>query len=400
MTAADDATFRALTAEIEIDLSNYNPEKARADDMAEHESYFGCDDEIPHEIADVTLPADFGTWNDHQRENWAWADDSVPLYVARRRRTLLNDWEHQQRGGPQPTKPLEAVELFIDLAALDPSKVVQATIGARDDGVMLLYSGAVNGLIGDPEHGKSLIATALSIRAAQDGGTVVWLDLDHNGAQAFRGRLESLGGGHLLERFKFAQPEDKEGVLAVVQWVIDNQATMFVVDSIGELLPMFGASSDSSDDYTRVNRAVAANAARSGSCVLTIDHLAKNSESRAFGSAGTIAKKRAIDGALYRVEAPKGFAPGRGGEALLKNMKDRHGSVKSRLDPGREPAAARFVIEANGSWSFTAPSPKVDPLAADIAALALLNPPSQREARRQLRWGAERVRKAWDAWSS
>ena len=313
---------------------------------------------------------------------------------------ILPDGRREEDPVDEPNQ--ESTEpLFIDLETLDDAEVIEATIGIREDKAGLMYAGAVNALIGDPEEGKSLAATALAVHTARAGGTVVWMDLDHNGAKGFRGRLQDLGGGDLLGRIRFAQPDDRDGVAAVVKWVVENAPEMFVVDSIGELLPMFGASPDSADDYTRIHRAVLTSAARVGSAVVVIDHLAKGNDSRAYGSTGTIAKKRAIDGAMYRVDATKKFVPGKGGEATLRLLKDRHGSIRSRADEGREPIFARFTIDG-AAWGFFMPMQKTDPVERDVVHLALLDPPpvSQADVRRRLKWGAERVKKAWDRWSS
>ena len=49
-----------------------------------------------------------------------------------------------------------------------------------------------------------------------------------------------------------------------------------VIDSLGEMLPMLGASSNSPDDYTTANRQVLQPFAATGAAVIAIDHLAQN----------------------------------------------------------------------------------------------------------------------------
>ncbi len=333
-------------------------------------------------------------------------------------------WDRAAYGGGRfedvPTGDgAEPEPMFIALADLDASDPVLATVGSRVDGEGLLYAGAVNGLIGDPEQGKSLVAVALALQVTQANpdATVVWLDLDHNGARAFRGRLDSFGAtGSDVSAFSFAQPEDSEGVLAVVEWVVEqaDEVGLFVIDSIGELLPMFGASSDSADEYTKVNRQVAARVAKAGIAVLTIDHLAKGADSRAFGSTGTVAKKRAVDGALYRVEATTAFAPTTGGAATLRLLKDRHGAVRdltSATSAGvREPVVTSFVVDAtDSSWRFDVPGPTLtkDQLAslkvsADALLLDKLTPPpsGQRDVAKRMKWGGKRSLDALREWKA
>lgn len=50
----------------------------------------------------------------------------------------------------------------------------------RADGLRLLYAAAVNGLVGDPETGKTLIATAMAAEGLARGESVLWIDVDHN----------------------------------------------------------------------------------------------------------------------------------------------------------------------------------------------------------------------------
>lgn len=322
-----------------------------------------------------------------------------------------------QDAAPTETAPIEA-PMFIDLTTLDNVEPVVATLGLRVDGVGLLYSGAVNGFLGDPEQGKSIVVAACAIQAARNGATVVWLDLDHNGARAFRSRIMSLAGAdgeELLPQFLFSQADDSDAVLAVTKHVVklcadaaEGEEIFYAVDSVGELLPMFGASTDSSDDYTRVHRAVLTAAARAGACVSLIDHLAKGTSSRAYGGAGTIAKKRAIDGALYKVEATQSFVPGRGGVARLKLMKDRHGSVRAALEPGVEPIAAMFTLNGDDhfpkdkarEWAFHDAAPARDTDAEGLAQVAMMDPPpaSQRDIRAALSCGAEKAKRIWDRW--
>ena len=89
-----------------------------------------------------------------------------------------------------------------------------------------------------------------------------------------------------------------------------------VVDSIGELLPLHGANSNNSGEFTTVHTNVLKPLAKAGAAVLAVDHLAKSPDSRAQGPGCTAAKRCAIGGVSVRVKARRPFTPGRGGEAL------------------------------------------------------------------------------------
>jgi hypothetical protein len=279
--------------------------------------------------------------------------------------------------------------------------------GVRDDGMFLLYPAAVNGLLGAPEVGKTLIAAGMCADELFRGGSVLWLDLDHNGPVATISRFRSFGVSAVdladESRFRLAVPSDADEVLEIVKdrW----NPSVVVIDSVGELLPMFGASSNDADDYTRVNRQVATEFAGAGAAVLLIDHEAKGTDSRAYGATGTVAKKRAVDGALYRASIVAPFAPGRGGEAALAIVKDRHGHVRANSPTGqREPIAARFILtpaEIGVGFSFKRPTTQM-PREDDVALLLAMAPvpASVRDVKERMKWGTTRASEAWRAFQS
>ena len=121
-----------------------------------------------------------------------------------------------------------------------------------------------------------------------------------------------------------------------------------VVDSLGEMLPMLGAASNSPDDYTNANRGVLQPLASYGAAVIAIDHLAQNTASRVLGPTGNLAKRRALGGVSLRVKICRQFTPGKGGSAWLRVNKDRHGGVReqSQVDGAeREAFAGTFVLD-------------------------------------------------------
>ena len=196
--------------------------------------------------------------------------------------------------GPDPERPA-----YRDIAALLdgglPSPPTPEVL-ARSDGVCLFYAGQVNLLFGDPESGKTFVALAAVAETLRWGRTALVLDLDHNGPAATVARLLMLGAPVTAlrdqGRFRYVEPEDRWHVTAVVEDAGTWRPAVVVLDSIGELLPVFGASSNSPDDFTRVHAGVMKPLAMTGACVVCVDHLAKNTESRAQGATGTAAKHR------------------------------------------------------------------------------------------------------------
>lgn len=285
------------------------------------------------------------------------------------------------------------------------------TICRRRDGVGLFYSGHYNVLIGDPESGKTLVTDFATVEVLDAGGKVLRVDLDHNGPESTLSRLLDFGANENLlrseYRFAYVEPEGFAQLEAIKRHCVKWRPDLVIVDSIGELLPIMGAASDSSDDFTRAHRRFLKPIADTGAAVVGIDHLSKGFDSRKFGATGTVAKKRAVSGASIRVTVDSPFSPDRGGSAFLAINKDRHGGLRKHSPTGdKEPLAGKFVI-LGGEAFITAPlageqnpGEKADP--ADIQAVANLDPPptSARDARERLKWRDDRARRTFKAWNS
>ena len=176
-------------------------------------------------------------------------------------------------------------------------------------------------------------------------------------------------------------------------------------------MPLFGGSSNNPDDFTRVHTLVMKPLAMAGAAVLCIDHLAKGADSRAQGSTGTAAKKRAIGGVSLRVTLKEPIAPGRLGSATITVNKDRHGAVRAVCPPGeKEPYAGTFNMRSDddaADWWIAAPkgderTPGTEVPAEDLAALDALDPPpaSVRDVKERLSWRSERAADALREWRS
>ncbi|MFE1592110.1 AAA family ATPase [Nocardia sp. NPDC058705] len=295
--------------------------------------------------------------------------------------------------------------------------------GTRTDGRALFYAGEVNTLFGDPESGKTWVAlsAAREILGEYGAGRVLVIDMDHNGPVATVSRLVALGAAVEAlgnrERFLYVEPDSRLHLAAIVADMSEWSPNIVVVDSLGELMPLFGSSSNSADEYTHVNSAVLKPLSKTGAAVLVIDHLAKGDASRKLGQSGTTAKRRAIGGVALRVTVQDAFAPGSGGSACLTVNKDRHGGVRQHCPPGREPVAGRFELKPTSTEgllesfihapdttdrppSFTISGEPSDSLADDVAELDKLDPPpqSKRDVQDRMSWGGTRASRALGAW--
>ena len=306
--------------------------------------------------------------------------------------------------------------LFVDVAAMLAGGLPDApepTFMRRDDGVSLFYAGKVNVLFGDPESGKSWIAYAAVVQALRSGIRAAIVDVDHNGATDILTRLIALGAAADelgdLDLFRLAEPEDGKSLLEVVAALRTWGAELVVVDSIGEILPMLGLSSNSPDDYTLAHRKVLTALTGGGAGVIAIDHLPKSDDAREHGQTGTMAKRRAVNGVSLRVTLVETFAPGKGGAASLTIHKDRPGGLRGRCPVvGKHQPAGRFVMspELDGSisWHVTQPltsdSPSGPSKPADIAEVDGLDPlPSGvRDVMDRCSWGYTRAKGALEGW--
>jgi hypothetical protein len=311
-----------------------------------------------------------------------------------------------------------AEPLYVDVTALLAGGLPEPPaprLLRRTDGHALFYAEKVNVLFGDPECGKTMIAIAACVEALNQGRRATILDVDHNGAHEIIGRLVLLGANpaHLAdpERFRLHEPDDADELRAVVASMQQWRPAVAVVDSLGEVIPMLGLSSNSPDDYSTAHRAVLTALANAGAAVIGIDHMPKSEDARTHGQTGTVAKRRAVNGASLRVTLTDTFVPGRGGAASLLIHKDRPGGLRAHSPVvGKYQPAGRFVMTAHDdgttSWHITAPDAAADVATSgsapidDIAELDSLDPEpaSVRDVKARLGWGGTRATKALAAW--
>ena len=348
-------------------------------------------------------------------------------------RTSRPSEQQKRKSGPDRTKgygprsgldPEDDPTIYADVASLLAGKLPeppQPTVLRRGDGRCLFYPGQVNSLFGDPESGKTFVALAAATEVLNAGGRVLVMDLDHNGEAATIGRLLMLGASRAAlstrDNFRYIEPEDAGVLRTVVEHCRSWLPHAAVVDSIGELMPMVGADSNSADDFTRCHTRVLKPLAMCGAAVIGIDHLAKGTDSRSRGPGGTAAKRRAVGGVSLRVKPMRAFTPGKGGTAKLFVNKDRHGGVRQWCAVGdREPAAGTFTLRSDSEldatptlppWSMLAPMPgdrdtdtTADPADLQIVQAMDPEPRNSEDVRLVLRCRKDRANLVWAAYRS
>lgn len=256
----------------------------------------------------------------------------------------------------------EPADDYADVAALIEAGVerrVPDAGGLRADGVRLAYRSAVNGLVGPPESGKTLVAIASACDELKAGERVLHVDSDHNGAEATISHYLAADGVERdmladRERFRYVDVRSADHLRRVVAEAAEWRPTFVVVDSVGEIVPLMGGESNSNDDYRRIHREVLSPLADLGAAVLVLDHVTKE-EGRGGYAIGAGAKKAAIDGSYLAVAPVEPFVPGVGGAAALSILKDRHGGLRAASPAGKSPTAAVFRLDSRSgvsTWEF------------------------------------------------
>lgn len=241
----------------------------------------------------------------------------------------------------------------------NPPEIDPPEWATRQDGLKLFYRARVNGIYGDPETAKSWLAMCTIVEALALNEKCVYLDADHNGAMEITSRLLLLGADRRQladpDFFRLYEPDSTADLSQFVTEMREYKPVLVIIDSIGEILPMMGLSSVDNDDITNaIRKLLKPIAHKAGACVITIDHLPKDSEARTSGYAiGGTAKKRAIDGSYLSASVKHTVAPGRIGRVLLKVEKDRAGKVRE-FSPANH--AGVFILDSTNperiTWSI------------------------------------------------
>jgi hypothetical protein len=123
----------------------------------------------------------------------------------------------------------------------------------------------------------------------------------------------------------------------------EANATLVVVDSLGEGMVRNNLDENSTADVIAFAEGVLRPLVRDGAAVLVMDHVRKDAAGRwAKGSAQKLA---VVDGVAYRLEPGEGFSRRGSGSACLRVAKDREGAV-GPIDSLA--AEIRFEVIASG----------------------------------------------------
>jgi hypothetical protein len=203
-----------------------------------------------------------------------------------------------------------------------------------------LYPGSTATIFGEPDTGKSMLAAATAQRVVHDGGQVVWLDYEMGERRVIERLLAfGLSDVDIAENvFRLHSPTGLPPAEFAEQFA---GVMLMVVDSFTGPLSAFGGSSNTDTDVETAYAAFLRPLARSGTSVLTLDHVVKRKDDQGRWAVGSQRKLGAPDLA-YSFDKVHRFRPGMGGAARLKMARDRAGGIDT----------IEFTLEPDMSWQL------------------------------------------------
>ena len=329
---------------------------------------------VPEQVAKcwaLAVPAN-DAWHARKAATATSSSGDVP-------RTSLTSGSLEDVQGPaqDDVAPAPSTWLPVDLGSiLDGTYVPELpTIARRSDGLGLFYPGRTHSIYGPSESGKSLVAQAVAVEVLQDGGTVLYLDFESDGASIVQ-RLRSLGAtdSAIRERLAYVRPDS--GLVgmhwAAYQDVLSQTFTLAIIDGVTEAMALVRSDShgtpeaDASTFDRRLPRLIAT---RTGAAVIAIDHVVKDTVAQGRHAIGSVHKLNALTGAAFRAQATTLPGKGRKGAVDLQVTKDRPGSLRPTCGPmgqHQSQLAATFHFDATGEDGQTtvrveAPSAEGEP---------------------------------------
>lgn len=220
----------------------------------------------------------------------------------------------------------------VDLVAVRRGeiKAPEATMMRRVDGAFLLTPGKTYSFSGESGSGKSWLALNTAREVLGNGDTVLYLDFESD-EKDINARLKALGvpEDH-LPRVTYIKP----GLMNefFVDVLVAQGYRFVVIDGVTSALTLSGQSgenlSNNAEAVTKWAASFPDRFANRGGTVVQIDHVVKNGSHGGYAS-GSQAKRAALTGAAFIIEAQKTFSKGQSGSmhVYLGGNKDRTGNL-------------------------------------------------------------------------
>lgn len=340
------------------------------------------------DFEDTYIPASeefspFETFDVHEVETRDFSDWGVPRVLrqdpatadavdartlkerkAEERADLLDIWDlgqeiHEARKmDATDDSSIEEVDM---LSALDNPRAT-ASVFKTSTGGGLFYKGMSNAIYGKGGDGKSLLAAVAAVETLLDGGRVLWIDYEQDASGVGHRLLDVELNGQQIERsqlgpeqFSYRRPELP---LSGPKWdeILEETWDLVIIDSINQALGSHIAGGDAKEGkhVNQWDREIRQPLTRTGACVLTIDHIPKNSEVPT--PYGAQEKTATLSGSSVFVKpftATSKPAKGQFGQLELIVQKDRHGGIGTDGSgtKGLTGTAAVVDIDSTGSDS-------------------------------------------------
>lgn len=220
----------------------------------------------------------------------------------------------------------------VDLVAVRRGEIEspEATLMRRLDGAFMLTPGKTYSFSGESGSGKSWLALNTAREVLENGDTVLYLDFESD-EKDINARLKALGvpEDH-LRRVTYIKP----GLLNdfFVDVLVAQSYRFVVIDGVTSALTLSGQSgenlSNNAEAVTKWAASLPDRFANQGGTVVQIDHVVKNGAHGGYAS-GSQAKRAALTGAAFIIEAQKTFSKGQSGSmhVYLGGNKDRTGNL-------------------------------------------------------------------------
>lgn len=290
-----------------------------------------------------------------------------PIAPGPDQQQAVDNWLASLPKGEPPAAYAEAVEeierqrtswwprdLTGVLSGADPEP--DAEVLARNDGARLFYMGKVNGLIGESESGKTWVALLAVLQELRAGHRVLYLDFEDT-APGIVSRLRSMGATDAeLALLAYIGPDEALHAAASAdlgEFLQVFDPRVIVIDGFNAAMTLLGLDLNSNTDATKFSQMLLKPLARSGACVVYVDHVPKNKDARGKGGIGAQAKRAMTTGCAIAVDVTDPFGRGMTGRLRLTVDKDRPGKVRAVSGLAKHVGAALLVSDADGGVTVT-----------------------------------------------
>ena len=270
--------------------------------------------------------------DEHPEGHGKDVQDFLTTNTADDLRTLINDAPTYDPPAAEPEMSAwdRLLAKRVDLAAaiehgIEPQEYLVQPI---------LIKGAVHGIVGGPEQGKTMLLLHLVLEALRAGKRVMMLD-EEIGTRGTAERLEGMGATTAqlanLFYFPFGMSHSlEETATAILEGVQRAGIDLVTLDSISKGIAAVGMKESDNDDTTAYFKAWITPAAHLyGATVVYLDHITKADDSGDYGRGAS--SKKADSDVLWSIKAH--IAPTREsmGRLVLTKKKDRLATVPANV---------------------------------------------------------------------